>query len=47
MLYRPKPYWYRLESQNAVMGGFVPRSSFPLCYDATSTASGGRATSST
>ena len=59
MLYRPKPYWYSLESQNAVMGGFVPQFRFPLCYDShqynrtsetgtrtTSTASGGRATSS-
>ena len=33
MLYRPKPYWYSLESQNAVMGGFVPQFRFPLCYD--------------
>ena len=29
MLYRPKPYWYSLESQNAVMGGFVPQFCFP------------------
>lgn len=33
MLYRPKPYWYSLESQNAVMGGFIPRFQFPVCYD--------------
>ena len=33
MLYRPKPYWYSLENQNAVMGGFVPQFRFPLCYD--------------
>ena len=33
MLYRPKPYWYSLESQNAVMGGFVPQFCFPVCYD--------------
>ena len=33
MLYRPKPYWYSLESQNAVMGGFIPHFQFPVCYD--------------
>ena len=42
MLYRPKPYWYSLESQNAVMGGFIPSAT-----TATSTASGGRAIFST
>lgn len=33
MLYRPKPYWYSLEGQSAVMGGFVPQFRFPVCYD--------------
>jgi hypothetical protein len=33
MLYRPKPYWYSLTSQSAVMGGFIPRFQFPVCYD--------------
>lgn len=33
MLYRPKPYWYSLTPQSAVMGGFIPRFQFPVCYD--------------
>ena len=33
MLYRPKPYWYSLSEERAEMGGFIPRFSFPVCYD--------------
>ena len=33
MLYRPKPYWYSLTAQSAVMGGFIPGFTFPVCYD--------------
>ena len=33
MLYSPKPYWYSLTPQSAVLGGFEPCFTLPVCYD--------------
>lgn len=33
MLYSPKPYWYSLTPTSAVLGGYKPSFSFPVCYD--------------
>ena len=33
MLYSEKPFWYSLTATAAVLGGFRPAFSFPVCYD--------------
>ena len=33
MLYSPKPFWYSLTATAAVLGGYRPAFSFPVCYD--------------
>lgn len=33
MLYSEKPFWYSLTATAAVLGGYQPAFSFPVCYD--------------
>lgn len=33
MLYSEKPFWYSLTATAAVLGGYEPAFSFPVCYD--------------
>ena len=33
MLYSPKPFWYNLNAQSKLLGGYRAAFSFPVCYD--------------
>ncbi len=33
MLYCPKPFWYDLTAQTAMLGGMSPSFTFPVCYN--------------